>query len=185
MSDDPRRVNASVLIVPGLHDSGPEHWQSRWERARGDCRRVEQRDWQTPARADWVAALDAAVATMRGPPVLVAHSLGCCTVAHWAASGGARARGALLVAPSDVEAASFPRGTLGFAPMPMQRLPFPAIVVASDDDEYVTPARAAAFAQAWGARLVGIGRAGHIDSASGLGSWLDGQRLLEELLAPR
>ena len=179
-------MNASVLLIPGLYNSGPEHWQSQWERARGDCVRVEQRDWQTPVRADWVAALDDAVAAMRGPPVLVAHSLGCCTVAHWAAtSGGARARGALLVAPSDVEAPSYPPGTVGFVPMPMQRLPFPAIVVASDDDEYVTPSRAAAFAQAWGARLVRIGRAGHINSASGFGSWLDGQRLLEELLAPR
>jgi uncharacterized protein len=116
--------------------------------------------------------------------VVVAHSLGCCTVAHWAAAGG-RARGALLVAPSDVEATSFPPGTVGFAPMPTEGLPFRTIVVASDDDQYVTPARAAAFAKAWGARLVTIGRAGHINSASGLGSWLDGQRLLEELLAPR
>jgi hypothetical protein len=174
------------LIVPGLYDSGPEHWQSYWERARGDCRRVQQRDWQTPSRGDWVATLDAEVATMRKPPVIVAHSLGCCTVAHWAAAATGRiARGALLVAPSDVEAPSYPAGTTGFAPMPMQRLPFAAIVVASDDDEYVTPARAAAFAEAWGARLVRIGAAGHINSASGLGSWLEGQRLLEELLAPQ
>jgi predicted alpha/beta hydrolase family esterase len=117
--------------------------------------------------------------------VLVAHSLGCCTVAHWAASTKRHARGALLVAPSDVEAASYPRGTVGFAPMPRQRLPFPAIVVASSDDEYVSLERAAAFAQAWGARLVEIGKAGHVNSASGLGAWLDGQRLLEELLAPQ
>jgi hypothetical protein len=178
-------VNASVLIVPGLYDSGPEHWQSYWERTRGDCLRVQQRDWQTPARSDWVAALDAAVATFRSPPVLVAHSLGCCTVAHWAQTTKLRARAALLVAPSDVEAPSYPPGTVGFAPMPLERLPFPAIVVASSDDEYVSMERAAAFAQAWGARLVEIGRAGHINSASGLGAWLDGQRLLEELLAPQ
>jgi len=177
-------MNASVLIIPGLYNSGPEHWQSQWERARGDCLRVEQRDWETPARADWVAALDAAVSAMRGPPVLVAHSTGCATVAHWAQTGGARARGALLVAPSDPEAPSYPAGPVGFSPMPLDKLPFPTIVVASDDDEYVTPARAAAFAHAWGARLVNLGRAGHINSASGLGSWLDGQRLLEELLAP-
>ncbi len=175
-------MNSTVLLVPGLYDSGPEHWQSHWERARGDCRRVVQRDWQTPSRAEWVATLDAAVAGLRGPPVLAAHSLGCCTVAYWAALGRP-ARGALLVAPSDVEAPSYPSGTTGFVPMPMARLPFPAIVVASDDDEYVTPERAAEFARAWGARLVRIGRAGHINSASGLGSWVDGQRLLEELLA--
>jgi hypothetical protein len=178
-------VTPSVLIVPGLYDSGPEHWQSYWERTRGDVERVRQRDWQTPARPDWVATLDAAVATMRAPPVLAAHSLGCCTVAHWAATTTRRARGALLVAPSDVEAPGFPSGPTGFAPMPRATLPFPSIVVASEDDEYVTPARAAEFARAWGARLVMIGRAGHINSDSGLAGWLDGQRLLEELLAAK
>jgi serine hydrolase len=178
-------VNTSVLIVPGLYNSGPEHWQSCWERTRGDCARVEQRDWETPRRADWVHVLDAAVAGMRAPPVLVAHSLGCCTIAHWATSTHRRARGALLVAPSDVEAASYPGGTVGFSPMPLEPLPFPSIVVASEDDEFVTPARAAEFARAWGARFVNIGAVGHIGSYSGLGSWLDGQRLLEELLAPR
>lgn len=178
-------MNASVLIVPGLYDSGPQHWQSCWERTRGDCLRVQQRDWETPSRSDWVETLDAAVAQFRAPPVLVAHSAGCCTVAHWARTTKLRARGALLVAPSDVEAPSYPSGPSGFAPMPMERLPFPTIVVASSNDEYVTPARAAAFAQAWGARLVEIGAAGHVNSASNLGAWLDGQRLLDELLAPQ
>ncbi|MCU1282119.1 MAG: alpha/beta hydrolase [bacterium] len=174
-----------MLIVPGLYDSGPEHWQSYWERTRGDCLRVKQRDWETPARTDWVEALDAAVAQFRSPPVLVAHSLGCCTVAHWARTTKRRARAALLVAPSDVEAPSYPPGTVGFSPMPKEPLPFATLVVASRDDEYVTMKRAAKFAQAWGARLVDIGKAGHINSASGLGAWLDGQRLLEELLAPQ
>jgi predicted alpha/beta hydrolase family esterase len=58
-------VNSSVLIVPGLGDSGPEHWQSYWERTRGDCLRVAQRDWETPARSDWVATLDDAIAKFR------------------------------------------------------------------------------------------------------------------------
>ena len=177
-------MNTSVLIVPGLHDSGPEHWQSYWERTRGDCARVEPRDWETPVCGDWVRVLDGAVAQMRAPPVLVAHSLGCCTVAHWAATTQRRARGALLVAPSDVEMPTFPPGTIGFSPMPLQRLPFRSIVVTSVDDPYVSLARAAAFASAWGARLIEVGRAGHLDSASALGSWLDGQRLLDELLAP-
>jgi predicted alpha/beta hydrolase family esterase len=173
-----------VLLVPGLFNSGPDHWQSCWERTRGDCARVLQRDWETPVRADWVAALDEAVAQMRAPPVLVAHSLGCCAVAHWAQTTRRSARGALLVAPSDVEAPSYPPGTVGFRPMPLQSLPFASIVVASDDDEFVSPARAAAFASAWGARLVNIGKAGHINGASALGGWLEGQRLLDQLLAP-
>jgi hypothetical protein len=37
-----------ILLIPGLWNSGPEHWQSYWEGERSDCRRVEQSDWQTP-----------------------------------------------------------------------------------------------------------------------------------------
>ncbi|MDB4965011.1 MAG: alpha/beta hydrolase [Myxococcales bacterium] len=176
-----------VLLVPGLYNSGPEHWQSYWERTRGDCTRIVQRDWETPRREDWMATLDAAiVASARTAPVLVGHSLGCATIAHWARSATARPsrriRGALLVAPSDVDAPSYPTGTTGFVPMPLERLPFPAIVVASSDDEYVSVARAAEFAHAWGARLIEIGTYGHINSSSGLGAWMEGQRLLDELL---
>jgi uncharacterized protein len=175
-----------ILLVPGLWNSGPEHWQSHWERARSDCRRVLQKDWETPKRTDWVAALEAAVAAAGGPVVLAAHSLGCALVAHW--TGGSRhlakVRGALLVAPSDVEAPSYPAGTTGFAPMPLEKLPFPSIVVMSTDDPYVTAGRARQFSRAWGSRLVDVGPKGHINSASALGMWPEGFALIEELRAP-
>lgn len=177
---------AAVLLVPGLWNSGPEHWQSYWERARDDCRRVVQRDWETPRRADWVETLNRAVLESPAPVVLAAHSLGCATVAHWAASAEPAAvawvRGALLVAPSDVHAPSYPPGTEGFIPIPLVPLPFASIVVASDDDEYVTLARAAHFAHAWGSRLVNVGARGHINSASGLGAWPEGEALLRSLI---
>lgn len=172
-----------VLILPGLYDSGPEHWQSYWERSDPAFLRVRQRDWVTPARADWVATLDAAVAESSPGVALVAHSTACALVAFWASEHRGLVRGALLVGPSDTEASSYPVGPTGFAPMPRQRLPFPAIVVASEDDEFVSMARAGAFAQDWGARLVNIGSAGHINSASGLGDWPRGRLLLNELLA--
>jgi SAM-dependent methyltransferase len=95
----------------------------------------------------------------------------------------ARVRGALLVAPSDPDAPSYPVGPTGFAPMPMARLPFPTILVASTDDQYVTPARARAFAEAWGSAFVDAGAGGHLNGASGLGRWHDGYALLERLRA--
>jgi uncharacterized protein len=184
----PADARPQVLLLPGLWNSGPEHWQSYWERERGDCRRVVQADWETPRRSDWVATLEAAVAAAPGPVVLAAHSLACTLVAFWAAEASpatrAKVRGALLVAPSDVEAPSYPAGPVGFTPMPLAPLPFPAVVVSSTDDEYVTPARAAHFARAWGALLVDIGARGHINSASAMGAWPEGQALLEGLLAP-
>jgi hypothetical protein len=176
-------------LVPGLWNSGPEHWQSYWERERADCRRVEQLDWETPHREDWVSTLERAVRDTAGPVVLAAHSLGCVTVAHWAQLAGpqalAKVWGALLVGPSDAEAPSYPPGTVGFAPVPHNRLPFPSVVVASANDEYVTVARAAEFARAWGSEFVNVGEKGHVNSASGLGAWAEGQALLDRLIGER
>ena len=171
-----------VFIVPGLGNSGPGHWQSHFEALNPDFTRIEQREWESPARTDWVATLEHALAGEDlGRVVLVAHSLGCVTVAHWAARYGHAIRGALLVAPSDVETAhyaAFP--TTGFGPMPLQRLPFPSTVVTSSTDDWVSPVRARQFADAWGSELVNIGAAGHINAASGHGPWPDGLALLRQ-----
>ena len=172
---------ARVLVLPGLFNSGPEHWQSRWEAAHRDFERVLQDDWDTPRCADWVARLDEALG--RTPDsVLVAHSSACALVGHWARSGSQhRVRGALLVGPSDTEAPSYPSGPVGFDPMPLARLPFPSIVVASTDDPYVSLERAAVFASAWGSRLHVVKGGGHLNSTSGLGDWPEGLSLLDEL----
>lgn len=170
-----------LLVVPGLWNSGPKHWQSQWEASDPSVVRVVQRDWETPRREDWVAAVEEAVARA-GPEVVVAgHSLGCATLAFWALETRLSARGLLLVAPSDTEARKYPNGPVGFAPMPLRRLPFPSIVVASSNDEYVTPPRARAFASAWGAELIDAGALGHINSDSDLGQWPLGQELVERL----
>ena len=170
-----------VLLLPGLYDSGREHWQSHWEREIPGAVRVVQRDWNIPAREEWVATLEAAVAVHGRDIVLVGHSTACALIAFWAAETARTVRGALLVAPSDTEAASYPAGPTGWTPMPMNRLPFPSIVVASTNDAYVTLARATLFAEAWGSRLANIGAAGHINTDSGLGNWRRGKELLAEL----
>jgi serine hydrolase len=140
------RPPATALILPGLSSSGPEHWQTLWEQRDPSLRRVEQAEWETPRCADWVTRLDDAIASAEEPVVLVAHSSSCALVAHWARDASsenlARVRSALLVAPSDPEGPNFPSGPTGFAPMPLERLPFPSIVVASRDDRYVTMERA-------------------------------------------
>ncbi|MBA2686313.1 MAG: alpha/beta hydrolase [Chthoniobacterales bacterium] len=170
-----------VLLLPGLYNSGPEHWQSHWERELPDAVRIVQRDWDNPVREEWVATLEEAVAEFGSDVVLVGHSTACALVAFWAGQSAHTVRGALLVAPSDTEAASYPAGPTGWAPMPTARLYFPTIVVTSTDDEYVTLSRATDFARAWESRLVDIGPAGHINSASALGSWPRGKKLLAEL----
>ena len=173
-----------VFIVPGLGSSGPDHWQTYFERTQPEFTRIEQREWDVPDRAEWVATLEQALdGEDLSQVVLVAHSLGCVTVAHWAGQYGHRIKGALLVAPSDVETAHYAAlPTTGFGPMPLARLPFPSKVVTSQNDEWVTLARARQFAGAWGSELVDIGRAGHINAASGHGEWPVGLALLRELL---
>lgn len=171
-----------ALILPGLHNSDPGHWQSRWEAEDETMDRVIQDDWETPHCADWVVRLDQALAYAGPEILLVAHSAGCALVAHWAVGcQRGQVRGALLVAPSDPEAPSFPVGATGFAPIPLLRLPFPSIVVASSNDPFVTVARAQTFASAWGSEFVMIGGAGHINTASGLGDWPEGLALLRNL----
>lgn len=182
-----------ILILPGYADSGADHWQSHWERADPACRRVVQDDWLEPRLDDWLAVLDRHIRECATPPLLVAHSLACALVAHWVARTGANrgerpghgVGGSLLVAPADVDSPEHtPDEVRSFSPIPLVRLPFPSIVVASTDDPFVSPARAAAFARAWGSRLVTLPRAGHINADAGFGPWPEGRRLLAELTAP-
>jgi len=141
-----------------------------------------QEDWLLPKLADWVTRLEEAVAACVRPPVFAAHSLACSLVAHWATRPGARAAGALLVAPADVDSPAHTADEVrNFSPVPLVALPFPSIVVASTDDPFVTPARAAAFASAWGSRLVTFERAGHLNADAGFGPWPEGRRILAEL----
>ena len=174
---------APVLIIPGLGGSGPEHWQSLWQARLPDARRVEQADWDKPDRAGWMAQLDTAVAQSKQPPVLVAHSLSCALVACWTAAHKRPVHGALLVAPADVESDTHtPPEAHVFRPLPMAPLTFPTIMAASSDDPYVAFRRALEMAKAWGAELVDIGEAGHINTGAGYGEWPEGERILARLM---
>jgi predicted alpha/beta hydrolase family esterase len=175
------RVKPRVLVVPGWGDSGPEHWQTLWEKANPDFARVVQRDWLYPICREWVETLGAAIRGAGGPVVLVAHSLGCIAIAHCARGASLPIHGALLVAPPDVEHPDFPPVMEGFAPIPRARLPFNSIVAASRNDPFSEFARAEALAAAWGSRFVDVGEHGHINADAGFGPWPLGERLLEAL----
>jgi predicted alpha/beta hydrolase family esterase len=172
---------AKILIVPGLYGSGPEHWQSQWEKQHAEFSRVEQSNWNTPVCDDWVGSLDAAVRNENDNVILVGHSLGSVMIVHWASRYGRRIVGALLVAPSDTEASSFPEGATGFSSIPTCRLPFPSTVVASTDDPYISLERVTTLAEAWGSKLVSLGPRGHISVADGFGPWPEGIQYIAEL----
>ena len=172
----------NVLILPGFGGSGPEHWQSLWEMENPSFRRVVQRDWERPVLSEWVETLEKAVRASGPETVLVAHSLACLLVAHWAASSTLLVHGALLVAVPDPASPVFPKEAVGFTPVPRYALPFESIIVASTDDPYGSVDYAHRCASTWGSRLAAIGAVGHINSASGLGDWPDGFKLLQTLL---
>jgi predicted alpha/beta hydrolase family esterase len=145
---------------------------------------VEQRDWERPDRAEWVATLAAAIARAPGPVTLVAHSLGAVTVAHWAALATptrAKVTGALLVAPPDMERAGLIPDAAGFSRVPTTPLPFRGILVASDNDPYIMLDTARSLAERWGCQFVALTGAGHINADAGFGPWPAGEALLASL----
>lgn len=170
-----------ILIVPGYTNSGPNHWQSLWQAQLPNSDRIQVSSWDEPERPDWVAAIERSVAASPDPVIAVTHSLGCLALAFWAEQTQLTLRGALIVAPPNPDGPIFPVVCRGFSPPPRQRLPFPNIVVYSDNDPYGSAEYARECIAAWGSQAVALGNAGHINAKSNLGDWPAGRALLAQL----
>lgn len=176
--------DADILIVPGYGNSGPDHWQSRWQQRIPSARRVEQKEWAKPVLSDWIETLAAAVDEAEKPIVLVGHSLGVPTIVHALAHLRRKVAGAFLVAPPDVSDPKIrPKHFLTFGPYPRERLPFPTMVVASRNDHYSSYEAAEEIADSWGALLLDAGEAGHINVESGYGPWPEGTLAFAHFIA--
>jgi predicted alpha/beta hydrolase family esterase len=172
----------NYLIVPGLGNSGPDHWQTYFQNSGNNYYRIEQQEWDTPTCEEWISTIDKKVTEFDLlTVVLIGHSLGCSTIAHWATKFKRQIKGALLVAPSDLEAPQYTFPTIGFAPIPLDRINFKTIVVASADDIWVSLDRAKFFADSWGSEFINIGNAGHINAVSGHTIWEEGMEILKTL----
>ena len=170
------------FIIPGLGNSVEEHWQTYFEQSGPAFQRIRQMEWDAPVCHDWVASIEVAIQGYDlADVVLIGHSLGCATIAHWAGISGKKIKGALLVAPSDLEAQGYDFQAVGFAPIPARPLPFRSIVVASANDPWVTLDRARFFAGNWGSEFMNIGQAGHINTAAGFGPWPKGLDILASI----
>ncbi|KVZ18758.1 RBBP9/YdeN family alpha/beta hydrolase [Burkholderia stagnalis] len=181
----------TILIVPGLRDHVEDHWQTHLERRLPNARSVAPLERDKLSRAARVAALDAALAAIDGPVVLVAHSAGVMITVHWARQATRAIQGALLATPADLDE-PMPDGyptmealdAHGWTPVPTQRLPFPSLVAASRNDPLARFERVEALAAGWGSRFVDLGEVGHLNPASGYGEWPGAAALIAELLAP-
>ncbi|WP_310618842.1 RBBP9/YdeN family alpha/beta hydrolase [Flexibacterium corallicola] len=164
-----------VLVVPGWLGSGKDHWQTRWENKLSTARRVEQDDWENPEQDQWVGRLVQEVETATKPVVLLAHSLGCVTVAHAAPRIKHWVKGAYMVACPDIDDSSrIPANLRSFAPLPTSPLPFTAKLTASRNDPYCSFERAEQLAKLWNIGLQDAGETGHINEESGQGPWPEG-----------
>jgi uncharacterized protein len=174
----------NVLILPGWQNSGPDHWQSRWERAHGYTR-VEQHEWLRPLRGDWMTRLEEQLLACDEPAVLVAHSLGCINVAAAHSGNTRRVKAALLVAPPDVERDDLRQLLFSWAPIALQPLPFQTVLFASSDDPFCAPERARQFSTAWSSDFIDAGAKGHLNAESALGDWpLAHEQLLRLMRLP-
>ena len=161
-----------VLIAPGLHNSGPEHWQSRWQRRFPAFERIEQDDWEVPDLARWSARVDEVRQRDRRPTLVVAHSFGSLATVHSLARDPGGIAGVLMVAPADPD--KFDVASL----LPQHPLPAPSIMVGSTNDPWMAAPRAQLWAQRWGSRFIDGGALGHINAESGLGDWQEGLEIL-------
>lgn len=172
----------NYFIIPGLGNSGSAHWQTWLEKNGSGFRRIQQKEWDAPDCNTWTSTIEKTVIPFNPENViLIGHSLGCATIAHWAATYRRKIRGALLVAPSDLESPVYQFPNTGFDPFPIAPIPFKTIVVASSNDPWVSIERAKYFARNWGSELVEIGPAGHINADSGHGPWPECLDLIKKL----
>ena len=181
----------TVVIVPGLRDHMPDHWQTllaeRIQETGGAVHIVPQIDQDKRLCSARVANLDRVVSGIDGPIILVAHSVGVLITVHWAQQTKREIKGALLAAPPDYDT-PLPAGysdpqtlaTNGWTPVPRERLPFPSIVVGSRNDPIGEFERIRELAQAWGSRFVDAGEVGHLSPADGYGAWPMAEALIRE-----
>lgn len=184
----------TVLIVPGLRDHVPAHWQTLLE-ARLAAHGQRVRSVPPMGRGDLdcavrLQAIEQAAQAIKGPLLLVAHSGGCIMVAHWAQQSTRRVAGALLATPPDFETpmpAGYPTldelADAGWLPVPRLRLPFHSLVATSSDDPLAALHRVRELAADWGGKEVHLGPVGHLNPASGYGEWPQAASLIRELAA--
>ncbi|MBL4899711.1 MAG: alpha/beta hydrolase [Colwellia sp.] len=172
----------NIVFVPGYGNSINGHWQEIWYKEFKDSYWVEQDDWENPDCVDWVETLNLLIQSLEGPILLVTHSLGGSTVVEWSKKYTANVLGAFLVAVPDVQSVNFPEEISGYQTPPLEKLPFPSLVLASTDDPYSKLDRTKYFAKTWGSELISIGNLGHVNTDSNIGKWSEGKNQLNKFI---
>lgn len=185
-------MDYKTLIVPGLHNSGPDHWQT-WLEGHISCvSRVNQDDWRRPVISQWAKNVKDAIESSEERIILVAHSFGVLASIVAASVVPERIAGALYVAPADPSRFSITGERINqdsseletglYDLMPIQKLGYPVILAASTNDSCMSFKRTTWWSKKWGARLISLGDAGHVNSEAGFGRWPHGLELYNNVL---
>ncbi len=170
------------FTLPGLGGSDENHWQSLFEKALPNVKRIEQGDWDNPACEEWIKTVDEAIDGYDlSKVVFITHSLGGITLSHWFNKYQKKIKGALIVAPPNLDTVPLELGLDSFVPVPKNQIPFPTILVASTNDPWADLDASKSLAGNWGSDFVNAGDLGHINTASGIGEWPEGLKILEQL----
>jgi len=158
----------NILLVPGLHNSGPDHWQSRWHDRCPHWLRITGLAWNAPDLVTWSGQLGHLLSHSRTPLHLVAHSFGALTAIAAARLQPEKVASIFLVAPADPARFGITDEALAGP------LPVPALLVASRNDPWMHVERAEYWRRQWQVPLFDAGHAGHINVESGHGEWPQG-----------
>ena len=172
----------TIVNVPGYTNAGPAHWQTLLEDKFVNFKRVQQQDWLSPVRDLWIQGIEETVSQIEGEIVLVGHSCGAVAIAQWAlACDTSKIKGALLVAPADIDRESAIAPIHVQRPLPTEILPFPTKLIYSDNDEHTMRERSEIIGQHWGSELILVKGASHFHTEAGFGEWPEVERWIEQL----
>ncbi len=169
------------FTIPGYGGSGEGHWQTYFDNTLDNCQRIHQDSWTKPILDDWVERINEILSKENlEDTILITHSLGGIALLKWVKKYKQKIKGALLVAPPDIENPYQDLG-LGDIQIPQLRLPFPSVVVCSTNDPWMTEKRTKHFAEIWGSEFIVLKNAGHINADSGYGAWDEGLNIVKTL----
>ena len=164
-----------ILLVPGLHNSGPDHWQSRWHQQFPQWQRMLGLPWDKPDLTVWSAKLASKLRSRRSRVHLVAHSFGALTAIAAARLQPDKVSSILIVAPADPARFGIPDEALAGS------IKVSAQLIASHNDPWMSFERAEYWSRQWQVPLFDAGEVGHINAQSGHGEWSLGLNLLNTL----
>lgn len=172
----------TIVNVPGYTNAGPAHWQTLLENKFANFQRVMQQDWLSPVREHWVQGIEDTVSQIEGDIILVGHSCGAVAITQWAlACDSSKVKGALLVAPADIDRDSAIKEIQVQRPLPDSLLPFTTKLIYSDNDEHSSAIRSEQMGKNWGSELILVKGASHFHTEAGFGDWPEAEKWIEQL----